>query len=73
MRDAHTRVVNALVEGGVDFFVIETQFSAKEAAMACNIARQAGLPIAINLTLKYQTAKRATLFTRPIGDIHLRI
>ena len=53
VRDAHTRVVNALVEGGVDFFVIETQFSAKEAAMACNIARQAGLPIAINLTLKY--------------------
>ena len=25
VRDAHTRVVNALVEGGVDFFVIETR------------------------------------------------
>tara|TARA_Y100001978_G_scaffold48227_1_gene43308 strand:+ start:4536 stop:5540 length:1005 start_codon:yes stop_codon:yes gene_type:complete len=53
VRDAHARIVEALVKGGIDFFVIETQFSAKEAAMACNVARQAGLPIAINLTLKY--------------------
>ncbi len=53
VRDAHARIIDALVEGGVDFFAIETQFSAKEAAIACHIARQAGLPIAINLTLKY--------------------
>ena len=53
VRDAHARIVEALAEGGVDFFIIETQFSAKEAAMACDIARQTGLPIAINLTLKY--------------------
>ncbi|MGY8823992.1 MAG: homocysteine S-methyltransferase family protein [Candidatus Latescibacterota bacterium] len=53
VRDAHARIIDALVEGGVDFLTIETQFSAKEAAMACSIARHSGLPIAINLTLKY--------------------
>tara|TARA_A100001037_G_scaffold288259_1_gene298652 strand:+ start:851 stop:1849 length:999 start_codon:yes stop_codon:yes gene_type:complete len=53
VRDAHKRVIDALYAGGVDFLCIETQFSATEAAFACNIARQTGLPIAINLTLKY--------------------
>ncbi|MCZ6633627.1 MAG: homocysteine S-methyltransferase family protein [bacterium] len=53
VRDAHERVVGALAEGGVDFFVIETQFSAKEAAMAVDVARQTGLPIAVNMTYKY--------------------
>ncbi len=53
VRDAHARIIDALVAGGVDFLTIETQFSAKEAAIACNIARRTGLPIAINLTLKY--------------------
>jgi len=53
VREAHKRVIDALYEGGVDLFVIETQFSATEAAIACSIACQTGLPIAINLTLKY--------------------
>ncbi len=50
---AHTRVIEALADAGVDFFVIETQFSAKEAALAANIARKTGLPIAINMTYKF--------------------
>lgn len=50
---AHARVIEALADAGVDFFVIETQFSAKEAAMAANIARTTGLPIAINMTYKF--------------------
>ncbi|MCZ6679547.1 MAG: homocysteine S-methyltransferase family protein [Candidatus Poribacteria bacterium] len=52
-RDAHERLVNALAEGGVDFFCIETMFSAKEAAMAVDVARKTGLPIAVNSTYKY--------------------
>lgn len=51
--EAHKRVIGALAEGGVDFFVIETQFSAKEAAMALNLIRQTGLPAAINMTYKF--------------------
>ncbi len=53
VREAHQRLADALAEGGVDFFCIETMFSAKEAAIAADVARQYGLPIAINLTYKY--------------------
>ena len=53
VRAAHQRIIDALYEGGVDFFSVETQFSAVEAAMICDIARQTGLPIAVNLALKY--------------------
>jgi methionine synthase I (cobalamin-dependent) len=51
--EAHKRVIGALAEGGVDFFVVETQFSAREAAMAVNLIRQTGLPAAVNMTYKY--------------------
>jgi len=53
VRAAHERVIYALAENGVDFFVIETQFSAKEAAMAVDIARHTGLPVAVNMTYKF--------------------
>ena len=53
VREAHQRLVGAMVEEGVDFFCIETMFSAKEAAMAADAARQTGLPIAVNLTYKF--------------------
>ena len=53
VREAHQRVMGAMVEEGVDFFCIETMFSAKEAAMAAEAARHTGLPIAVNLTYKY--------------------
>jgi len=53
VKEAHKRVIHALAEEGVDFFVIETQFSAKEAAMAVNIARETGLPVAVNMTYKF--------------------
>ena len=53
VRDAHRRLADALAEGGVDFFCIETMFSAREASMAADVARQYGLPIAVNLTYKY--------------------
>ncbi len=53
VRSAHERVISAMVKSGVDFFVIETQFSAKEAAIAVDIARHTGLPIAVNMTYKF--------------------
>jgi 5-methyltetrahydrofolate--homocysteine methyltransferase len=59
VRQAHERVIEGLVEGGVDFFVLETMFSANEAAIACDIARRAGLPIIINLTLKYTKDRKS--------------
>ena len=52
-RAAHEQVIHALAEGGVDLICIETMFSAKEAAIAADVARKTGLPIAINLTCKY--------------------
>ena len=57
-RDAHRRVIETLAREGVDLFVIETMFSAKEAAMAVDIARQTGLPIAVNLTYKFTQDRR---------------
>lgn len=59
VRAAHTRIIDALVEGGVDFLTIETQFSAKEAAIICDIARRTDLPIAINLTFKYTKDRKS--------------
>ncbi|MBM3804938.1 MAG: homocysteine S-methyltransferase family protein [Acidimicrobiia bacterium] len=53
VREAHKRVMGALAETGVDFFTIETMFSAKEAAMAVDVARGLGLPVAVSLTYKY--------------------
>ncbi|MDA0711003.1 MAG: homocysteine S-methyltransferase family protein, partial [bacterium] len=51
--EAHKRVIGALAEEGVDFFVIETQFSAKEAAMIVNLVRATGIPAAVNMTYKF--------------------
>ncbi len=59
VRDAHRRVAGALAEGGVDLFVIETMFSANEAAIAVDVARRFGLPVALCLTYKY-TRDRTT-------------
>ncbi|MBI2504813.1 MAG: homocysteine S-methyltransferase family protein [Candidatus Latescibacteria bacterium] len=59
VREAHQRVVGTLAEEGVDFFCIETMFSAKEAAMAAEAARQTGLPIAVNLTYKYTRDRKS--------------
>ena len=53
VREAHQRLAEALAEGGVDFFCIETMFSAREAAIAVDVARRYGLPVAVNLTYKY--------------------
>lgn len=58
VREAHARVVRAMAEEGVDFFCVETMFSALEAAMAAEAARQTGLPIAVNLTYKYTRDRR---------------
>ena len=58
-RDAHERVGTTLAEGGVDFFCVETMFSANEAALAVDVLRQFDLPIAVNQTYKY-TKDRAT-------------
>ena len=58
-RDAHERVGTVLAAGGVDFFCVETMFSANEAALAIDVLRQFGLPIAVNQTYKY-TKDRGT-------------
>ena len=58
VREAHGRVISTLAEGGVDFLCIETMFSAKEAAIAIDVARGAGIPIAVNLTYKYTKDRR---------------
>jgi methionine synthase I (cobalamin-dependent) len=59
VRTAHEQVAAGLAEGGVDLFCLETMFSAKEAAVAVDVARQYGLPIAVNMTYKY-TKDRST-------------
>ena len=59
VRQAHERVIEGLAEGGADLLVLETMFSANEAAMACDIARRTGLPIVINLTLKYTKDRKS--------------
>lgn len=59
VRDAHLRVAEALARGGVDGFAVETMFSAKEAAIAVDVARQFGLPIWVSMTYKF-TADRQT-------------
>ncbi len=53
VRAAHEQVIHALAAAGVDLICIETMFSAKEAAIAADVARKTGLPIAVNLTCKY--------------------
>jgi methionine synthase I (cobalamin-dependent) len=53
VRDAHLRVAEALADGGVDLFLAETMFSAREAAIAVDVARQFDLPIAVSLTYKF--------------------
>jgi methionine synthase I (cobalamin-dependent) len=58
-RRAHERVATALAEGGVDLLLLETMFSAKEAAIAVDVARKFGLPIAVSMTYKF-TKNRKT-------------
>ncbi len=59
VREAHKLVINTLANEGVDFLCLETMFSAKEAAIAVDIARETGLPIAVNMTYKW-TKERKT-------------
>lgn len=59
VREAHKLVIHTLAEEGVDFLCLETMFSAKEAAMAVDVARETGLPIAVNMTYKW-TKERST-------------
>ena len=59
VRQAHSEVAAALASEGVDMFVIETMFSAKEAAIAVDVARHHGLPIALNLTYKYTKDRKS--------------
>ena len=53
VRSAHRRLASALAEEGIDFLLIETQFSANEAAMIVDEARKYGLPILVSMTYKY--------------------
>jgi len=53
VRAAHQQVAEALARAGVDGFAVETMFSAKEAAIAVDVARQFGLPISVSMTCKY--------------------
>lgn len=58
VREAHKLVINTLADEGVDFLCIETMFSAKEAAIAVDIASNTGLPIAVNMTYKWTKERR---------------
>ena len=58
-REAHKLVIHTLAEEGVDFLCLETMFSAKEAAIAVDVARQTHLPIAVNLTYKWTKERRS--------------
>ena len=58
VRETHRRMIGTLADGGVDFLTIETQFSAKEAAIAVDEGRRTGLPIAVNMTYKYTKNRR---------------
>ena len=53
VRDAHQRVAEALAEADVDLFLVETMFSAREAAIAVDVARQFERPVAVSLTYKF--------------------
>ena len=53
VRDAHERIATSLADAGVDFFLVETMFSAREAAIAVDVARHFGLPICVSLTYKF--------------------
>ena len=59
VRRAHRAVAGALAEAGADLLCIETMFSATEAAIAVDEARAFGVPIAVNLTLKYTRDRRS--------------
>lgn len=58
VREAHKLVIHTLAEEGVDFLCLETMFSAKEAAIAVDVARETGLPIAVNMTYKWTKERR---------------
>ena len=58
-REAHKLVIHTLAEEGVDFLCLETMFSAKEAAIAVDVARETNLPIAVNLTYKWTKERRS--------------
>ncbi|MDE0481060.1 MAG: homocysteine S-methyltransferase family protein [Candidatus Poribacteria bacterium] len=58
VREAHKLVIHTLAEAGVDFLCLETMFSAKEAAIAVDIARETELPIAVNMTYKWTKERR---------------
>ena len=57
-REAHKLVIHTLAEAGVDFLCLETMFSAKEAALAVDVARETGIPVAVNLTYKWTKERR---------------
>ena len=57
-REAHKLVIHTLAEEGVDFLCLETMFSAKEAALAVDVARETGIPVAVNLTYKWTKERR---------------
>lgn len=58
VREAHKLVIHTLAEEGVDFLCLETMFSAKEAAIAVDVARETELPIAVNMTYKWTKERR---------------
>jgi methionine synthase I (cobalamin-dependent) len=63
VRDSHRRLSAALAEAGADFFLIETQFSANEAAMAVDEARKHGLPILVSMTYKCTKDRKTGVLT----------
>jgi 5-methyltetrahydrofolate--homocysteine methyltransferase len=50
LRDAFSEQSEALAEGGVDLFIIETMIDLKEALIALSAARETGLPVFVTVT-----------------------
>ncbi len=58
VRAAHQEVAEGLADAGVDLLLVETMFSAREAAIAVDVARGFGLPVALCLTYKFTQDRR---------------
>jgi methionine synthase I (cobalamin-dependent) len=59
VREAHRLVAGTLAAEGADLLCLETMFSATEAVIAVDEARAFGLPVGVNLTLKYTRDRRS--------------
>jgi len=66
--EAFTEQANALAEGGVDFFIIETMMDVAEAAIALRAARSTGLPVFVTVSFSKKPRGYFTIMGNKPGD-----